>query len=88
MEPGTNFKKLRSDEQNCSKLKPKKSDKPLLSGAKNAEIYMVTFCHRFVSTDTDFFKSSPKKCQFLGQGYNLQKIIGRQRIQCTSSTSE
>jgi hypothetical protein len=43
MEPGTNFKKLRSDEQNRSKLKPKKSDKPLFSGAKNAEIYMVTF---------------------------------------------
>ena len=49
------------------------SDIALFSGVERHQAYTVTFCLRFDTIDTDFFKSSPKKCQILGQGHNLQK---------------
>ncbi|MFC1635811.1 hypothetical protein ACFL5Z_13310, partial [Planctomycetota bacterium] len=34
-----------------------------------------TSCHHFVTTNPNFSKSSPKKCQILGQGHNLEKNL-------------
>jgi len=37
---------------------------------------MVTACLQNVSAHANFTKSSPNICHLLGQGHNLQKIIG------------
>jgi hypothetical protein len=42
---------------------------------------MVALSIQNVSTDIDFFKSGPKKCQILGQEQILKKFIGRPRLQ-------
>jgi hypothetical protein len=41
---------------------------------KNIAIDTVTFCHRFDTTDTNIFKSSPNKCHFLDPRHNFQNI--------------
>jgi hypothetical protein len=51
--------------------------KVYFAGTENTSIYRVTFCYHFDTTDTNFFESSPKKCQLLGQRGIMKKIIGR-----------
>jgi len=53
----------------------------LFQELKNTAFYMVTCCHHFVTIKTDFFKSSPNTCEFLGQGSNLKKLSSAHSIQ-------